>query len=367
MLINRLWHNLTVRLMILFFLVAFLGLIIQLASSQNSIGTGIVNPFLQGSFITVCLIGIYFISKVNLNFWFHLAGLIYWIAILGLILVELVGVSIYGGKRWINYFGLSVQPAEFFKVAYIIAISRYFYLQFIQSKKGPWVIFKTLVWLSPALYLIYEKQSDLGTTLSVLSIWLVALIISNLKTKWLMIFISILLLLSPIMWNNLEPYQKRRIEVFINPNLDKLNTGYNVNQAKIAIAGGKLFGQGLQSGTQSQLNFLPSQHTDFIFAVLAEKLGLIGCLFLLTLYYFILKTILDIAKLARNNFFACSFCLLFGTLLMFHIVENIGMNLGLLPVAGIPLPLISLGGSNMLAMAWGIGIVSGIYQKYRFA
>lgn len=351
----------------LFSIISGLGLIIQLASSQNSAGTGAINPFWQGLFVLACIGVVYFIGKVNINFWLASAGIMYWGALISLIMVELLGTTIYGGKRWINYFGFSIQPAELFKIAYIIAIARYFYLQFMQSKKGPWVIFKTFLWLSPALYLIYEKQSDLGTTLSVIAVWIVALIISNLKTRWLIIFLSLVVLFSPVFWNNLEPYQKRRIEVFINPNLDKLNTGYNVNQAKIAIAGGKLFGQGLQSGTQSQLNFLPSQHTDFIFAVLVEKLGLIGCLFLLILYYFTLKTILDVAKLAQNNFFACSFCLLFGALLMFHIVENIGMNLGLLPVAGIPLPLISLGGSNMLAVAWGTGIISAIYQKYRFA
>jgi len=203
-------------------------------------------------------------------------------------------------------------------------------------------------------------QPDLGSAMVLVFLWIGIMIIAGIKWKQLLLLFLLGAILFGIAWMVvLKPYQKDRITSFLNPYLDPKGTGYHRIQSMIAIGSGQLFGRGLGHGPQSQLNFLPEQHTDFIFASIAEEWGFVGLLIVFILYFLMFWRMIKIALLAPNNF-ARLFCVGFSIILIFHILVNIGMNLGVLPIAGISLPFVSYGGSNLLINFVMLGIVQSI-------
>lgn len=285
---------------------------------------------------------------------------LYLIGIGLLLLVLFIGSRSFGATRWINLYVFQLQPSEVFKLIAILFLAKLF----SDWQDFDWrriLIVIGSIGLALALILV---QPDLGTTSVIFAVTLVLLFTSSIKKTYLIIALAVMLALSPVGWHFLKPYQKHRIEAFINPSADPQGAGYNVSQAKIAIGSGGIFGRGLGKGSQSQLNFLPVAHTDFIFAGTAEATGFIGSLFLFTLLIILIIRVVNVAQVAKDDF-GMYIAIGIGTMFLFQSLVNIGMNIGIMPVTGIPLPFVSYGGSAMLLNMASLGILQSIYLRHR--
>ena len=307
----------------------------------------------QLSFILIGIILFIIFARFNYQHHQPLTKIYALVSVIFLILPFVFGVVTRGSIRWIQIGSLTLQPSELIKPFLILIFS------FILAKKSDLLTY-FLSLLIPG-FLIF-KQPDLGSSLVVLAIWLGIWFVSKLSLWLLTIAGTGLALVSPVIYQFLKPYQKQRILSFISPYADPKGSGYQVIQSTIAIGSGKLLGRGLGHGTQSQLQFLPERHSDFIFATMAEETGLLGALILLLALFFLLKHLIVIAKKAPDNY---SQMIIIGvfTMLSFQTIINIGMNLGMLPITGITLPLVSAGGSSMLATAIALGIVHNISSQ----
>jgi len=295
--------------------------------------------------------------RTDYRLWFRLAHGWYFVGIFMLLLVLLAGKSAQGATRWVDIGILQFQPAEFIKLGLIMVLARLFTKRHEEMPRFKFLMLSVLYVAMPGFLILI--QPDLGSALVLGFIWLVMVILSNIS-KWQLggLFLAGLALL-PLIFANLQPYQVKRIETFTNPSADPQGSGYNVVQSTIAVGSGQLFGRGLSSGSQSQLNFLPSQQTDFIFAVLAEKLGFMGAGLVLLLFSLILWRGIIVAWRASDRFgmlMAAGICAVF----LFHIVINIGMNLGIMPVTGLPLPFLSYGGTSVIISLIAVGILLSI-------
>lgn len=276
-----------------------------------------------------------------------------------LIFTLVFGKVIKGSSRWVDFFGFRFQPSELVKIIYIILLATYFSKV---SKSNLGVFLKSIMLFFPTIILVF-LQPDLGTSLVFCFIFFNLLIFSKMSKWYILILVILLGLVSSPVWNNLKDYQKNRLMVFINPYSDPLGSGYNVIQSKIAIGSGKVFGKGFGQGTQSHLKFLPEYHTDFIFASFAEEWGFFGVSLLLVLYFIFTAGLIR----AMGNSEGLIFFVLLGifSMFIFQIFVNVGMNLGIMPVTGIPLPLMSYGGTSVLISYISIGIVNGINMRVK--
>lgn len=300
-----------------------------------------------------------FIAFIDLRIIYKYSYIFYLAVFLMLIGVELFGHTAMGAKRWLGIAGFRLQPSEPAKIAVVLFLARYFHnLKADQLPKIIYLIPAIIAILLPAGLII--KQPDLGTGIVVLGVAGIMFFAAGVR-KWMFgAVFAIFLAALPLIWHNLHDYQKKRVEVFINPDQDPLGSGYNIIQSKIAIGSGGFFGKGLGEGSQSHLSFLPEHQTDFIFACLSEDLGFMGGAILIILYSLMIYLCLSIAINAKN---------LFGKMLVtgitsiffIHICVNIGMVTGLLPVVGIPLPLISYGGTMMASILIGFGLIINVY------
>lgn len=286
------------------------------------------------------------------------AGTAYLAALVFLLLVELIGSTALGATRWIDLGFFQFQPSEFAKIVMVIVLAKV--LADNQKTLGtPRTFFKTLGYtLVPTL--LVAAQPDLGTAMVFLGTWLGMIIAAGMPKRLLAGTAGVLAVLIPTAWFwFLQDYQKRRVLTLVDPNADPLGAGYNVKQAQIAVGSGGFFGQTLGGGTQSQLNFLPIQHTDFIFAVIAEELGFLGSLLLLTLLAIIIYRALAIANGSRDFF---GYLLAMGIMLIILVqtVVNVGMNIGIMPVTGIPLPFVSYGGTSILMVLLAVGMLQSV-------
>ncbi len=285
---------------------------------------------------------------------------LYWINLVLLLAVMLFGHTALGAQRWIQLGPITIQPSEFSKIIMIVSLAA-----LLEDKVGKLNTFRDLAPITLFVsvpFLLVLKQPDLGTSLVFIAIFLGMVFAAGVSLKLLGIFFGAGLLASPILWHFLKDYQKMRILVFLDPNVDPLGSGYHIIQSEIAIGSGQLFGKGLFEGTQSQLDFLPENHTDFIFAVVGEELGFIGALFLLILYLILLWRGIRIAQEASDTF---GMLLAVGitSMLAFHVLVNIGMTMGIMPVTGIPLPLMSYGVSALSTNIMAISLLLNIYMK----
>jgi rod shape determining protein RodA len=271
-----------------------------------------------------------------------------------LLLPLFFGEATRGAVRWFHLGPVGFQPSEIIKPLFIL-----FFANFLADRKTNFLFFIFyFLFCIPPLFLIF-KQPDLGTSLVISAVFLGILFAAKTDFKLLIVNCSLLIAGLPILWHFLQDYQKTRIISFFRPYQDPLGAGYNLIQSVIAVGSGLLFGRGLGRGTQSQLYFLPERSTDFIFASLAEELGLLGSLLLLGAYFLLLWRILTIAKEAADE---QGYLIAIGafSLFLFQVLVNVGMNLGLLPITGITLPLVSLGGSSILAMMITLGLVESV-------
>jgi rod shape determining protein RodA len=283
-----------------------------------------------------------------------------WIYGLGILL--LIGVLLFGdigkgAQRWLNLGVFKFQPSEMVKLAVPLMIAWYLAKQPLPPKLK--TIALTFILIAIPVGLI-AKQPDLGTSLLVGSAGIFALFLAGISWRFIITLFGLAAAAAPVVWMNMHNYQKQRVLTFLDPEKDPLGSGYHIIQSKIAIGSGGLFGKGWFNGTQSQLDFLPERHTDFIFAVLSEEFGLVGVLLLLLLYLFVILRGLYIASQAQETFGR----LLAGSLILVFFVYlfvNTGMVSGLLPVVGVPLPLISYGGTSLVTLMAGFGILMSIH------
>lgn len=308
---------------------------------------------------------IFLFSSINYQIYYHLSLPLYFLNILFLILLYFFGHKTMGAQRWINIMGINFQPSEFSKLTTILYLGRFFMKENTALGGDKKSFFKNFL---PAFFMVLVNvfliylQPDLGTAIFIFLLFLTIGLFSPLKKIYFIFIIVLGILSSPFLYLHLKPYQKKRLEVFLNPNVDPLGSGYTIIQSKIAIGSGKFLGKGFLSGTQNQFNFLPERHTDFIFTVIAEEEGFLGASLLLFLYgsiiYFILKTI----KTALNPF-ARILSLSISAYIFLHVFINIGMTIGILPVVGLPLIFISYGGSNLIISASLVGIFFNIVKS----
>ncbi len=296
-----------------------------------------------------------FLAFFNIKFWHNFSYIIYFIVIILLIYVSFFGIKSSGSQRWMNVYFFVLQPSELMKIAIIMSLSKYYHrlkLEDVNSLTSILIVLSII--LIPIIFVI--SQPDLGTSILIALSGLAILWLGGVKIKYFMYSFITFLISLPFIISFLKPYQKLRILTFLDPDRDPLGAGYQIIQSKIAIGSGGLDGKGFLKGTQSYLDFLPEKHTDFIFTLFSEEFGFIGSVGLLILYSIIIFRIIRIGSISRSNF-ARLFCFGYAFAIFIYIVVNLSMVLGLLPIVGSPLPIMSYGGSSMLATMIGFGIV----------
>ena len=308
-----------------------------------------------------------FLSFISLRFW-HATAYLFYVIVLGfLIWASLYGVTASGSQRWINLYFINLQPSELMKIAIIVCFARFFHREQVSNINNlKNILLSITILILPILLVV--SQPDLGTSILIALSGIIVLWLAGINLKYF-IYSGLFLLISlPFVIAFLKPYQKLRILTFFNPDKDPLGAGYQIIQSKIAIGSGGLTGKGFLKGTQGYLEFLPEKHTDFIFTLFSEEHGFIGSLALLFIYGVIIYRVIDIGKNARS-FFGKLFCFGFASSIFVFITVNMSMVLGLLPIVGSPLPIMSYGGSSMLATMIGFSIVMStkIYQKQLIA
>ena len=282
---------------------------------------------------------------------------LYLLTLLSLIFV-LFSQEIRGASSWFHLGPLNFEPIELVKIVIILLLAKYFSFRHIEMYRVRHLIVSALYIGLPVLIIIF--QPDLGSILVLFSIWFGLIVVAGIKPRHLIVLTLIMLILLVGSWFViLKDYQKQRIMTFLNPQEDPYGRGYQISQSLIAIGSGGLFGQGLEASSQAGLKFLPEQHTDFIFATLAEQRGLIGVSFLLILFAFLFWRIIKIALTASNNF-SRLFATGLAIMLFSQVIINIGMNMAVLPITGLTLPLVSYGGSSLVCIFLGLGILQSI-------
>ena len=305
------------------------------------------------------LVGFFILMLVmaflNIRFWHLCSYLLYGAIILLLIWVSIYGIKVSGSQRWINLYFLVLQPSELMKIGIILCLAKYYHRISFEKVNSFLSIFVAITIILIPIILVLS-QPDLGTSILIASSGLIILWLGGVKIKYFFISFIAFLISLPFIITFLEPYQKIRILTFLDPDRDPLGAGYQIIQSKIAIGSGGFSGKGFLQGTQSYLDFLPEKHTDFIFTLFSEEFGFIGSVGLLLLYTIIILRIIQIGAISRSSF-ARLFCFGFAFAIFIYITVNLSMVLGLLPIVGSPLPIMSYGGSSMLATMIGFGIV----------
>lgn len=313
-------------------------------------------------FLGLGLIVMLIALSIPTQMYHRLAYLFYIMCVLALVAVLAFGAVSHGSRRWISLGSYNFQPSELMKLGVIVVLARY--LSKNPPRQGVYrfteLIIPFLLFGVPMALIL--KQPDLGTALAVGAIGFAMVLFVGIKFRALLImFVAVLIAVIPA-WYSLHDYQKRRVMVLLNPDQDPQGSGWQITQSKIAVGSGQLLGKGFLKGTQTQLEFLPERTTDFIFCVLAEEGGFLACLLLLGIYVLLVYRLMRVALRSRDLF---SVLLSFGVAVMifFHVLVNIGMVIGLLPIVGLPLPLFSYGGSSLLVNMFAVGIIAGASMR----
>ena len=326
-----------------------------------SVADGSFDPWASRQMVRFAIgIVILFVAAfVDIRLWMNLAYPAYAGALVLLVAVEFIGFAGMGAQRWINLGIVQLQPSELMKITLILALARYFHGLTHEEVSRLRNLFVPAVLLGAPVALVL-KQPDLGTAVLLGAVGVALLFLAGLAWRYFIIAGVGALAALPIAWNMLHDYQKRRVFTFLDPESDPLGAGYHILQSKIALGSGGLFGKGFMEGTQAHLNFLPEKHTDFIFTMLAEELGLAGGIALLGLYMMVLFFGISVSLQTRNQF---GRLIAMGVTINFflYICINVAMVMGLLPVVGVPLPLVSYGGTAMLTLMFGFGFLMSVY------
>ncbi|MEI8103728.1 MAG: rod shape-determining protein RodA [Candidatus Moraniibacteriota bacterium] len=318
----------------------------------------------QAGFALIGCFGLFLFFFADYRHIARLSTPLYFVTLGVLLAVLLFGVTVRGTLGWINFGMFKIQPVEGVKVILVIFLARFIAKK--QTELGALVRMIASMILAGAFVLLVLLQPDLGSALVLIGIWIGMILVAGLRFTHILLLVALGVAVATTSWLFLQPYQKDRIVNVFTPKADSRGSGYNVLQATVSIGSGGLTGKGIGHGSQAQLNFLPEKHTDFIFSTISEELGLLGAGFVILVYGVLLFRIWHIGMGARDNFgyLACAGVMIF---LLIQITVNIGMNAGVLPVTGIPLPLISYGGSSLVATMCALGLILNIGQKSREA
>ena len=350
--LGRKLKNIPWLLVLIILLVAAIGF-----ATLYSVANGVTDTWVMRQLVrfALALILMFFVALVDIRLWHRFAYVIYVAAFILLIAVEVVGRTEQGAQRWIDLGVFQLQPSEIMKIALVLALARYFHgLSLDQVGRLPWLIVPTAMILAPAALVL--RQPDLGTALLLVLGGMAILYLAGVR-MWTFGAVLLAGVVSiPIGWQYLHAYQRDRLLTFLDPERDALGAGYHIIQSKIALGSGAVFGKGFMQGTQSHLNFLPEKQTDFVFTVFAEEFGLIGGLVLLALYIVLLVYALVVAVRVRNQF-GRLVAMGAGATFFIYVFINIAMVMGLIPVVGVPLPLISYGGTAMVTILVGFGFI----------
>ena len=348
----------------LLFSLILLGAISVIAMYSTDISDGnFYHSFNHALRFGVFFILMIFLSFINIKYYFSLGIFFYFFVLLLLIAATLFVTTVQGSQRWINLYFINLQPSELMKIAIIVFLARYYHrvqpdaVNTLKKFVIPFIILTIPI-------LLVLSQPDLGTSVLIALSGIAVIWLAGINIKYIVYSFLGLIISFPFVISMLKPYQKLRILTFINPDRDPLGAGYQIIQSKIAVGSGGLTGKGFLKGTQGYLDFLPEKHTDFIFTLFSEEFGFIGSVLLLILYAFIIIRILIIGSNSRN-YFGKFFCYGFAISIFFYISVNMLMVLGMLPIVGSPLPIMSYGGSSMLSMMIALGIVMStkIYSR----
>ena len=340
------------------FMAIFMISLTTIYSASNSSIDAVVN---QGIKILISISAMVVVAQFSPLSYARVGPWLYFLCLVLLILVLVIGETRNGATRWLNIGITSFQPSELMKIAMPLMIARYISRGALPPDVSS-VALSIIIVLIPS-YLIMEEP-DLGTSILIAFSGLVVIFLSGLKKRYLAIAFALFLAYLPFMWSSIHPFQKKRVLSFLNPESDPLGSGYHLIQSKIAIGSGGVFGKGWLNSTQGQLDFLPERTTDFIFAILAEEFGFLGVSLLIGIYLFIIWRGIMIAVNAQDLFsrlLASSISLTFFV----YVFVNIAMTTGLLPVVGVPLPLISSGGTSMVTIMVGLGMLMSIQTHRR--
>tara|TARA_Y100000994_G_scaffold159322_1_gene130621 strand:+ start:448 stop:1599 length:1152 start_codon:yes stop_codon:yes gene_type:complete len=325
-----------------------------------SAGNGSYSPWAEQQMLRFGLgMGVMFvIALTDIRLWLKYAYLFYAGSLILLIAVEVIGTVGMGAQRWIDLKAFNLQPSELMKIALILALARYFHrLSLDEVARPTYLVFPTLLVAAPMALIM--RQPDLGTSLLLLLGSGAMFFLAGVRI-WKFLVVGLISLSAiPVIWSMLHVYQKKRIMTFLSPESDPLGSGYHALQSFIALGSGGVSGKGFLKGTQSHLSFLPEMQTDFIFTMYAEEFGLIGGILLILLYTTVVAYTFAIAMRSRNHF-GRLVCMGIATMFFLYFFVNIAMVTGLTPVVGVPLPLISYGGTAMMTVLIGFGLVMNI-------
>ncbi len=303
---------------------------------------------------SIFFIMFFIISFIQIRFWHSTSYLIYFSVFLLLLGVKYFGLTSSGSQRWLNFYFMNLQPSELMKIGLILFLAKYYHRVSLENiNKIKYLFTPVVALIAPVLLVV--MQPDLGTSILIAASGVVVAWLAGVRPKFFMYSLILFIIMLPVAISFLKPYQKSRVLTFLNPDKDPLGAGYQIIQSKIAIGSGGLFGKGFLNGSQSYLDYLPEKHTDFIFTLFTEEFGFFGSIVILSLYGIIISRIIKIGNITRSNF-GKLYCYSFATAFFIYVSVNMGMVLGLLPIVGSPLPIMSYGGSSMMAIMLGLGI-----------
>ena len=348
---------------LLIIIILILGIISSFAMYSTDGG-----EFLYHTKSHILRFGIFFVLFLVLSFvqtkvWHRIGYIFYLVTLFMLFWALYFGVTASGSQRWISLYVFNLQPSELMKIAIIISFAKFYHRTKSMEVNRIKNVVQPLVALTIPIFLVIA-QPDLGTAILIAGTGISVMWLSGLKLKYFVYSFLILMVTAPFAISLLKPYQKLRVLTFFNPDRDPLGAGYQIIQSKIAVGSGGLAGKGFLKGTQGYLEFLPEKHTDFIFTLFSEEFGFVGSIFLLILYVILIYRIILIG-FKNKNYFGKLYCFGFASAIFIYVMVNMSMVLGILPIVGSPLPIMSYGGSSMLATMMGLSIVMGckIYAK----
>ena len=334
------------------------GLVVLYSAAGQSMTPWALNQAIRFAIMLALML---VIAHVDMTVWARFAYPAYAVILVLLVVVEAVGFIGKGGQRWIDLGIIRLQPSEFMKIAVILALARYYHFLPRGHVETPKAVWPPLLMILVPFGLV-AAQPDLGTGLMIAFGGVAMLFLAGVRLRWFGAVIALVAIAFPIALSTLHGYQRKRIDTFLDPASDPLGSGYHITQSKIAIGSGGLFGKGFGNGTQGALEYLPERQTDFVFATMAEEWGLMGGLFVLVGFGYVIAWGIGIALSARSHFARLAAMGLTCTI-FFYVVINTAMVMGLAPVVGIPLPLISYGGSAMLTVLVTLGILLSIARQ----
>ncbi len=356
------WHNLLRKLkkfdwVFIGAMLLLLGLgLLAVFSATSDVSLTLFHK--QSFAVFLGLVLFIFFSSIDYRLFKKMSPAIFVFLLAILISVLIFGNRIKGALSWFRFGSFGFQPVEFVKIAMIIVLAKFFTKNFRRLKNFRFILVSLVIVAIPAFLVII--QPDIGSAFVIVCIWIGMILVAGIRKRHVAILLIVAISVGLCGWKfGLKDYQRSRITSFVNPYEDPQGEGYNAIQSVIAVGSGGLWGKGIGNGSQGQLNFLPERHTDFIFANIAEEMGLVGVAFLVALYTILLLRIIKVAFEANDNF--AKFLVIGVALMIFvHVLENVGMNIGIMPITGIPLPLISFGGSSMIVTLSSLGIVQSV-------